>query len=411
MKPEFSKPAKLFLIATLLYGVAFSFWELFFNLYFLASGFDKDYLGLIKAISPMSSLLLGLPLGKVADRIGHKNALFFGLSVGLMGMLLQVTFTSPILIIMMGVVQGAGFMLYRISASPFIMKVSNDNNRTMLFSLNFSLTTFAGMVGNLVAGQLPGLASSLLNTPANSALSYQLVIISGIILGATCLVPLFLIKKFDFEDDEDHQEATPNPINSIRSLFSLKIIQQLFIINSLVGLGAALLIPYFNVFFREVHDMSDKSLGLLYSISSLLVMIGSLSAPWLARVLKSKIVATNLTQLLSIGFLLLAGFSPLLWLAQIGFLLRTVLMQLSSPLLENFAMEVSPPGREGTIAGIRSMGWQIGQTIGLLVSGLVQSRFGFSPIFIITASLYFLSIVLAWLYFRPMEKAAASATA
>ena len=281
----------------------------------------------------------------------------------------------------------------------------------MLFSLNFSLTTFAGMVGNLVAGQLPGLTSSLLNTPANSALSYQLVIISGIILGATCLVPLFLIKKFDFEDDEDRQEASPNPINSIRSLFSLKIIQQLFIINSLVGLGAALLIPYFNVFFREVHDMSDKSLGLLYSISSLLVMIGSLSAPWLARVLKSKIVATNLTQLLSIGFLLLAGFSPLLWLAQIGFLLRTVLMQLSSPLLENFAMEVSPPGREGTIAGIRSMGWQIGQTIGLLVSGLVQSRFGFSPIFIITASLYFLSIVLAWLYFRPMEKAAASATA
>ncbi|MCJ7694694.1 MAG: MFS transporter, partial [Anaerolineaceae bacterium] len=369
----------------------------------LSRGFPKDSLGFILAATPIAALLLGLPLGKLADRIGHRKAMFIGLAVGLTGMLFEVVLQNQGLFFVMALVQGAGLMLYRVAQPPFIMSNSTQQNRTMFFSLNFSLMTFAGMVGSLVAGQLPGIAGRILSIQSDNAAAYQMVIIAGIVLGATSLIPIFFLKN-DKPIPSQEEESSTIPMLSIKQLFSTKIIRQLFIINLIVGLGAALLIPYLNVFFREVHKMSDQNLGLLYSLSSLLVVIGSLSAPWMARVLRSKIRATNLTQGVSVGFLLLTGFSPILLIAQISFLLRTVFMQLSAPLLENFAMEVSPPGQQSTISGIRGMGWQIGQAAGLFISGMVQVKYGFSPLFITTAILYVISIFLTLIYFRPMEK-------
>jgi predicted MFS family arabinose efflux permease len=93
-----------------------------------------------------------------------------------------------------------------------------------------------------------------------------------------------------------------------------------------------------------------------------------------------------------------------MWLVSISFLLRNVLMQMATPLLDNFAMIISEPHEQGTIASIRGMGWQLGQAGGIFISGLVQARFGFSPIFIATGLLYILSIYLTWIYFRPEEK-------
>ncbi|MCJ7696340.1 MAG: MFS transporter, partial [Anaerolineaceae bacterium] len=191
MKTHFNRQAKLFLFATILYGIAFSFWQLFFNIYILSRGFPKDSLGFILAATPIAALLLGLPLGKLADRIGHRKAMFIGLAVGLTGMLFEVILQNQWLVFIMALVQGAGLMLYRVAQPPFIMSNSTQQNRTMFFSLNFSLMTFAGMVGSLVAGQLPGIAGRILSIQSDNAAAYQMVIIAGIVLGATSLIPIF----------------------------------------------------------------------------------------------------------------------------------------------------------------------------------------------------------------------------
>lgn len=63
----------------------------------------------------------------------------------------------------------------------------------------------------------------------------------------------------------------------------------------------------------------------------------------------------------------------------------------------------SPPNEQAVIASIRGMGWQFGQVVGVLVSGFVQVRFGFSPLFIATSALYILAIFLTWHHFLPIE--------
>lgn len=401
MRRQFSRDTKLFLLSTLLYGFSFSTWELFFNLYILSRGFSSDTLGLIRSATPLAALILGLPLGILSDRIGRRTSMLIGLSVGFLGMLFEIQLLNPVLIFAFGLVQGAGFMLYGVSQSPFIMAASKEENQAMIFSLNFGLLTVATTLGNLLAGQVPSLLEKWQGIPRGSAPSYQWVITAGILFAATSLIPIFLLK----------EHRAPSPLHrpstafkkTIQKIGARPIIRQLMLINLIMGLGAAILIPYLNVFLRLKFDINDNLLGTIFSLSALLVFIGSLISPWLVKLTRSRIIPTVITQGISVIFLGILGFSPTLWLAAISLLLRTVLMQMSSPLLENFAMLNSSPEEQGTISSVRGVGWQLGQTVGVFISGLVQTRFGFSPLFITTGLLYSIAIILTWIYFRPRE--------
>jgi predicted MFS family arabinose efflux permease len=258
------------------------------------------------------------------------------------------------------------------------------------------------MIGNLAAGQVPGLLETWLGLSQGSSESYQWVITAGIFLASTGLIPIFLIK--------EHQEKEPVerlnlPVKQIlRKLSKRPLVRQLALINLITGFGAALLIPYLNVFLSKKFNISNDLLGIIFSLSALMVFLGSVITPWLVRITHSRIIPTVVTQTTSIVFLFTLGFSPVLWLSGVSLLLRNVLMQMSSPLIENFAMIVSEPQDQGAITSIRGIGWQTGQALGIYISGLVQTRFGFTPLFLTTGSLYILAIGLTWIYFRPVEK-------
>lgn len=403
MRANLSRNTKLFLLSTLLYGFAFSAWELFFNLYILSLGFNNDMLGLIRSSTPIAALILGLPLGLLSDRIGRRTSMLIGLIIGFLGMFFQIRLPSPSLIFTFGLVQGAGFMLYRVSQPPFMMGISKKENQALIFSLNFGLLTIATTIGNLVAGQVPGLLNRFSGITPGTAASYQWVITAGIILAATSLIPMIMIKEVKVSPAQDHQRL---PLKSVvRKLIGRPIVRQLATINVITGFGAAILIPYLNVFLRGKFDVGDDLLGIIFSLSSLLVFLGSLISPRLVRLTKSRVIPTVATQGTSLVFLFALGFSPLLSIAIISLLLRMALMQMSMPLLDNYAMLVSQPEEQGAIASVRGIGWQAGQAVGLLASGFIQTRFGFPPIFITTGVLYAIAIILTWVYFRPGEKA------
>ena len=55
----------------------------------------------------------------------------------------------------------------------------------------------------------------------------------------------------------------------------------------------------------------------------------------------------------------------------------------------------------GAVNSIRNLAWNLGWTVGPYLSGLVQQRWGFTPLFVNTAVLYALGIGLTWIFFRP----------
>jgi len=403
---SFDRPARLFLIMIVVDGLIYSGWQLFFNFYMLQSGYRLEFLGLVNSMPSAAGLLFGIPAGRISDRIGRKPSLMLGLGFSSLFMLAQITFRHPVIIAASAFLAGIFNTLFLISQAPLMVKLSTTGNRTMLFSLNYGLQTMSGAVGALFAGQLPGLFGILLMVQEHSATAYQAVLITSILLGTTALIPLWLMKE---PQGRPAPGKTPTSIagrspvtNGLRSSLAV-MTAKMTAPQIMIGFGAAILIPYMNVFFKSRFNISDSLLGVLFSISDVLIGVGSLVAPQLSLRLGGKIHAVIVTQLSSLVFLLLCGFSPFLWLSAGGFLVRTGLMNMASPLYSAFCMEGTPEHNQGFVNSILNLSWNIGWSVGPFISGVVQQRYGFTPLFISTAILYLLAIGLAWFFFRNTE--------
>jgi MFS family permease len=396
----FRRDARLFLWMTIINGIIFSGWQLFFNIYMLQSGFTRDFLGIVNSLPALTGLLFGIPMGRLSDRIGRKRALFIGILLSGLSYLGQVTFKQPFLIVIMSALAGIFFMLIIVSGAPLMMKLSDASNRTLLFSLNYGLQTIAGAVGSLFAGQLPALFGILLRVDPTSAVAYRAVLIMTILFGSTALIPLWMMREPKTFQANSELDSGLRNIRSGLTRLTIKLATP----NFLIGMGAAILIPYMNVFFKDRFAISDSLLGLLFSLSSLFIGIGTLVGPRLTTRLGGKIRTVAFTQLTSVIFMLIIGFVPSLWIAGFAFLMRAALMNMAAPLYSAFCMEQTPESQQGLASSILNIAWQIGWAVGPYLSGVVQEQYGFTPLFIATTILYLLSIGVMWRYFGHTEQ-------
>src|SRR5512135_2272883 len=96
---SFSRPARLFLIMTIIDGVIYSGWQLFFNFYLLQSGYSREFLGLANSMPSAAALIFAILIGRFSDRIGRKPALMIGIGFSSLCMLAEVTVRQPALIV------------------------------------------------------------------------------------------------------------------------------------------------------------------------------------------------------------------------------------------------------------------------------------------------------------------------
>lgn len=402
---SFNRPARLFLLMTILDGVILSGWQLFFNFYMLESGFTRDFLGLVNSMPSAAGLIFGIFIGRISDRIGRKASILIGITMASVFMVAQITFRQPAIIAAAAFLTGVFNMLFIVSQAPLMVKLSNAENRTMLFSLNYGLQTIAGAVGSLFAGQLPAIFGTMFRVDAHSATAYQAVLISSVLLGTVSLIPIWMMDEPRSMPEANPLRTGPSsgaPRNKLSSSL-VALTAKMTVPQILIGLGAAILIPYMNVFFKDRFAVSDSTLGTLFSLSALLIGIGNLLGPRLATRLGGKVQAVVASQFASLIFLLIMGFTPFLWLSSIGFLMRSALMNMASPLYTAFCMEHTPENQQGFVNSILSLSWNIGWAVGPYISGIVQERYGFTPLFITTAILYFAAIAISWNFFVRME--------
>jgi MFS family permease len=395
----FNRSARLFLWMTVIDGIIMSVWQLFFNFYMLQSGFSRDFLGLATSLPSVAALVFGIAVGRLSDRIGRKPSMILGISLTSLALLGQVTFKQPVIILVMAFLGGIFNILFIISQAPLMMKLSDPENRTLLFSLNFGVATLAGALGSLFAGQLPDLFGRILNIQATSASAYQAVLITSIALGTTSLIPLWLM-----DEPRTLQSGPETEARETGSSFALRRLTiKLALPNLLTGFGAAILIPYMNVFFKDRFNISDSLLGTLFGLSSLLIGIGTFIGPRLTTRLNGKIRTVAFTQFASLVFLMIAGFTPSLWLASFSFLMRAALMNMSAPLYSAFCMEQTPERNQGMVNSVLNISWSLGWAVGPYLSGLVQVAYGFTPLFITTAVLYLTAIITMWILFHKVD--------
>lgn len=401
--------AKLYVSAIVMYGIFTAGWMLFFNFYILAKGFDLNFLGLANSMTPVAILLGGIPMGLLSDRIGRKPALLIGQTLLAVSAFVATLANQAGVILLFLFIMGLGEATIIVSEAPMLMKLSTRETQGLLFSLNYGLATIAGMLGSLLGGQLPLWLDQWLSIPPETASSYQGVLLASAAFNLLSFIPILLLKIPEDEKEEPpvsdlEIKAVPAPKiknkEKLQNILRNHTAWKLILPNLGFGFGAALFIPYINLFLSQKFSISDQLLGTIYSLGSLTTGLGMVLSSTLSERVGSRIHAIVLVQTVSIGFMLMLGFSPWFGLAVVGYLVRDALMNMGAPMYDSYSMDQVSEKEQATLYSLLVMTFQSGWAIGPFLSSLLQKHFGFEVIFTISIISYVISIFMFWIYFR-----------
>ncbi len=397
---QFSRNARFYLFNAILSGAAFGVYRLLFNFYALSLNLDESIIGHIITINSTTALLLALPMGYLADTIGRKTSLLMGGLLTSSSIAAMVLWPSAGMFYAMAVLMGASQSLSAVTVAPFLLENSGTEERTYLFSLSQGLMMTASFVGNSIGGYLPTWIGQARGVEATSSTAYAgaLGIIAG--LSALALIPLLALR-------------TPRLAAGEKSLFApisyavkhVGTIGKMVLPMLITSIGAGLFMPFMNVFFRVVYKQPDPVIGNVLAWGALAMGVGLIIAPPIAERI-GKIQLVVITQGLSIPFLVILGYAPWFWLSAAGHYVRLALMNMGGPVYNAFVMENVEPKSRAMVASLTSMAWNFGWAFSPSISGWLQVKYGFGPVYLAVIVIYTLSVFLYWKFFwkaKPAE--------
>ena len=389
----FSKNARLYLLSEAIYGTATGIFQLLFNFYVLSLGYNEAVLGNMVAARSMTSLIMALPCGFLTDRIGRRNSIVISIAGFSASVALMLLYPSSLMFIAMNIIQGLAQSLSGVAMGPFLMENSKEAERTYLFSLSSGLRMTAISIGQWIGGYLPTWFALRLAINAMETKAYSFSLWGVALSGFLAVLPmLFVASRVSKAADR----PTFAPLSFIRK--NPGKFEKLILPTLITSIGAGLIMPFMNVFFRNVHQQSDTSIGTIFAWGSLAMGMGLIIAPALAERF-GKIQIVVVTQALSVPFLALLGFAPWFGIVLVAYYVRTMLMNMSSPIYSTYVMEQVDPDSRGMLASLTSMAWNFGWALSPTISGYLQIRYGFGPPFILTILLYTVAIGMYYLWF------------
>jgi len=283
--------------------------------------------------------------------------------------------------------------LSAITMAPFLMENSGESERTYLFSFGQGLMMLASFAGNWLGGYLPGWMGLWRNVSATESTAYAWALGMVGALYLFGMIPLLFLHRNRMVGEARSVFA---PVEY--ALKKPKLLTKLILPMWITSIGAGLIMPFMNVFFRVEHHQPDPVIGTMFAWGSLAMGIGLLLSPPLAERF-GKIQVVVISQAISVPFLIILGFSPWFWLSAAAYYIRLALMNMSAPVYQTFVMEHVDPDARATVASLTSMAWTSGWAISPMVSGWIQVKYGFGPAFMGTIGFYIVAITLYWLFF------------
>ncbi|HVJ50397.1 MFS transporter [Desulfitobacterium sp.] len=388
----FSRNARYFLAASFLQSLGTGAFNLLFGIILMNSGQSETFLGYILSLGLLANGVFSLPAGILADIWGKKNVLIIALiltSGGLMGqVLMPVGRATALFSLLFGMGQG---MLAAVTL-PLLAENSDSSTQPYLFSVNFSLTTAALVLGSLCVGKLPGLFSA----------HWSLVLFS--VLPGIAVIFAALMGQNDINPTARSRSRTQIDAREYwRVVKSSRVARDVFVYNFQIGLGAGLVIPFFNIFLSQKLHASLDLVGIVMSISQVGVASAGLLAPLLMHSL-GKVKSVVIFQMLSIPLLLMIALPQSLGIVIVSFLLRNILMNMNNPISGSFTMEITPLKLRSTVSSLVSMSQNLSRALSASIGGWLMGTMGYSSPYFLTALLYLSASLFYWRVFGPHEK-------
>lgn len=426
----FERDARIFLVTTLVSGIALSLWWVDFNLYLVALDLDPAFIGVAATVSAAAGVVFAFPSSILSDRIGRRLVLALGTGGATVGILGLLVTTEPMAILVCAAVVGAGNQAFFVVQSPLLMERSRPEHRNELFSLQFAISNVtnvgAALLGGVIAAVLGGAAGAGVGDPS----IYRVLLV--VMAVAAALATLTVLALHDDRPRRQREWQTleqrpldgwagepiaarpdrrPSPARRSARLgiprpSDPRTFWRLLVPGFLIALGAGQVIPFLNVFVEGKFDLDLAALNVIFAITSLGTAIAILLQPALARRF-GKVASVVLVQGASIPFLVVLGFSPILWTVIVAMAVRNSLMNAGNPIANAFAMEQLRPAERATYAATGSLLWSLGWVIAGPWYSILQDTLGFEAgyavNFVTIIVLYSLGTWLYWHWFHDVE--------
>jgi MFS family permease len=411
--------ARLVLVTSLVAGAAISLWWIDFNLYLEAVGLTPATIGVVATLGSLAGGIVAFPASAASDRYGRRRVFIAALAAGLVALGVLVAAGSFVpLIILAAMLWSAGNNAFGVVVPPFLTERSEPEHRNELFALQFAIQNVTNVVAAVLGGVVAVVVANVLGIGQQGPGIYRVIlVIMAVLLTAGLLIVRFLAddrprtvvgaqlrrvgEPAAFPPDPRRRRARLGITIRDRGRFS-----RLVLPGFLISIGAGQLIPFLNLYVKQKFGLDLAELNVVFAITSLGTVAAVLVQPRLARRF-GQITSVVIVQAASIPFLVVLGFSPVLWTVVAAMTVRTSLMNAGNPIFNAFAMETVDPAERATLSAAMSVLWQLGWVIGGIWYTTLQASVGFDTgyaiNFLTIITLYSLATCLYSVWFRARD--------
>ena len=367
--------------------------------YMTALGYDAVAVGIVATASLLGTALLTLTVGWFAPRHDLRALLIFGASLmAATGIAFPNVehFILIALVAFIGTVNPSGGDLGVLVPLEHAVLAQNatDASRTHVFarySLIGALCTAAGSL----AASLPDFLVARGGTELGA---FRLMFYAYAALGILNAILYRRVPHVRAEEKAPHAPLGPSrgTVYKLAALFSIDAFAGGFVAQSLLVL-----------WLFQRFDLSLSAAGLFFFWSSTLSAFSYPVAAWIAR--RIGLVNTMVfTHIPSSMFLILAAFSPNLYLALALLLLRSALSQMDVPTRTSYVMAVVTPAERPAAASVTAVPRSLASAISPAISGaLLMTAFSGLPL-VVCGTLkiaYDLALLFSFRHIKPPEEA------
>ncbi|XOJ02391.1 MFS transporter [Paenibacillus polymyxa] len=416
-----SRNIQLFFLASILYQIGNGMFSVLYNLYIQGLGYNDTMNGQIVSIQSLATAIMFVPIGLCGDLFSRKRLLITGAlfsGIFLIGRSFDYSATG---LIWFAVFSGLFAGVFQVLAIPYLAENVKKSQRLKMFSYYSSLVLASQVLGSLGGGVF----ADLLHTAGLAKVTgLQTVLFVGGAATLAAFIPLLFVTEGKaapqttipaqpvLQPNADLKESsTNNPSNddSITKKKDSRLIGQFIVTQLLIGLGSGLVVPYLNLYFTNRFSVSLSGMSLLIALGQIMTIVSMLIGPTLAAKVGS-VRAVVIFQVMSLPFLLLTGFTNLLFIASLSFLFRQALMNAANPIHSAILVDRISDKRRGIANSLMQTSFMIGwATMGPVQSYLVTTYgtyWGYAITFSITGCLYVISSLMYFVMFREPKPSA-----
>lgn len=351
---------------------------LFLNFWLEELDFGRNLIGYANAVPAISVITLGIPASIIAPRIGYTRTLRATAVITAAGAWLVASALNVPTVFFGLFLFGLGTSLILATTPPLVQQITPKGQRVLVFALIGAISTGAGFLGNLVGGQLPNLLGSLQNVFWGMGILYLLAVLP-------------LLRVDNARETERKKFRIANP----------KLWGKLLLPNSIIALGAGLIMPFLNLYLADKFGLSFEWIGFLFSISALATTVATLLQPKLVE-MWGKVGAVAASQGAALPFILILAYVPFLPLVTLAMFVREAMMNAVNPIYTALGMQLLNEEEAAAYMIASNVLWRVGWAISSSISGELQAALGvaaFDYLFAGMFALYSLSIGLLLFFF------------